>query len=89
MMFTPTALMNPTSTAFEMKRSTPPSFRRPATTMTIPVRIDSVTRARDGSAASCTTVTSATMIAIAPVPWTAMKADEVVRAPATVPNMYP
>ena len=88
-MFTPTALMKPTSTAFETKRSTPPSRSTPATTMTIPVRIDSVTSARDGSDASCTTVTSATMIAIAPVPWTAMKVDEVDTAPATVPTMYP
>ena len=48
-----------------------------------------MTSARDGSDASCTTVTSATMIAIAPVPWTAMKVDEVDTAPATVPTMYP
>ena len=87
MMFTPTALMNPTITAFDTNRSTDPSLSNPAATMTTPVSIDSVESARCGSAASCTALTSATRIAIAPVPCTAMKADEVASAPAAVPIM--
>ena len=86
-MFTPTALMNPTITAFDTNRSTDPSLSNPAATMTTPVSIDSVNSARAGSVASCTASTSATRIAIAPVPCTAMKADEVASAPATVPTM--
>jgi hypothetical protein len=72
-MFTPTALMNPTITAFDTNRSTDPSLSNPAATMTTPVRIDSVNSAPPGSLASCTASTSATRIAIAPVPCTAMK----------------
>ena len=86
-MFTPTALMNPTITALDTNRRTDPSLSSPATTMTTPVSIDSVESARAGSAASCTASTSAMRIAIAPVPCTAMKADEVASAPATVPTM--
>ena len=88
-MFTPTALMKPTMTAFDTNRSTAPSRSNPATSMTTPVSIDSVNNARSGSVPLCTAETSATMIAIAPVPCTAMNADEVARAPATVPTMYP
>ncbi len=88
-MLTPTALMKPTMTAFDTKRRTPPSRRAPATTMTTPVNIARVKSALAGSGPSWTVGTSATMIAMAPVPWTAMKAEEVETAPATVPTMYP
>ena len=86
-MLIPTALMNPTRTAFETNLSTPPRRSSPAATMTSPVSTESVASARDGSELSCTAVVSATMIAIAPVPCTAMNVDDVVRAPATVPTM--
>ena len=86
-MFTPTALMKPTMTAFDTKRRTVPSLKSPATTMTTPVTIESVNSARAGSEPSCTMGTSATMMAMAPVPCTAMKAEAVVRPPATVPIM--
>ena len=51
MMFTPTALMNPTMTAFDTNRSTVPSLSTPAATITTPVSIESVNNARAGSAA--------------------------------------
>ena len=84
-MLTPTALMNPTITAFDTNRSTVPNFNRPAASITTPVRIDSVNSARAGSAASCTAGTSAMIIAIAPVPCTTMNTDDVDSAPPTVP----
>ena len=87
MMFTPTALMNPTMTAFDTNRSTEPSRSRPATTITTPVSIDSVNRARAGSEESLMVGTSATIIAMAPVPWMAMNAELVATAPAIVPTM--
>ena len=86
-MLTPTALMKPTMTAFDTKRSTVPSLRRPAANMTTPVIMAKVNRARAGSPASCTADTSATRMAMAPVPCTAMNAEEVVEPPATVPTI--
>ena len=86
-MFTPTALIKPTMTALDTKRSSPPSLSKPAATMTTPVIMVRVNRARAGSAAWCTAPTSATRIAIAPVPWTAMNAEEVATAPPTTPTM--
>ena len=86
-MLTPTALMKPTITEFETKRSTNPSFSSPAMSMTKPVRMESVKRARAGSALLWTTSTSAMMIAIAPVACTAMNAELVKRAPVKVPSM--
>ena len=41
-MFTPTALMNPTITAFDTNRSTDPSLSNPAATMTTPVSTERV-----------------------------------------------
>ena len=67
MMLTPTALMKPTITAFETNLSAEPSRKIPATSIRIPVTIDSVNSARAGSLPSCTDGTSATMMAIAPV----------------------
>ena len=55
--------------------------------MTTPVRIESVTRARSASADPCTAGMSATIIAIAPVPWMAMNDELVTRAPVNVPTM--
>ena len=85
-MLIPTALMKPTITAFDTKRSTEPSFSRPATSMTIPVSTESVNRVRAALRASCTASTSATTMAIAPVPCTTMNVDEVSSAPVTVPK---
>jgi len=67
-MLTPTALMNPTITAFDTKRSTVPNRNKPATSITTPVRTDSVTSARVESLPPWTPGTSAITIAIAPVP---------------------
>ena len=86
-MFTPTALMNPTITALDTKRRSPPSFRSPAASMMTPVRIERVTSARSASAEPCSPGTSATIIAIAPVPWMAMNEELVTRAPVNVPTM--
>ena len=85
MMFTPTALMKPTTTVVDTKRSTNPSRSRPATSMTTPVKIESVNRARAGSSARWTPGTSAMIIDIALVAWTAMNAELVNAAPVTVP----
>ncbi len=86
-MFTPTALMNPTITALETNRRSHPSFRSPAASMMTPVRIESVTSARSASADRCKAGMSATIMAIAPVPWIAMNDELVMRAPANVPTM--
>ena len=85
-MFTPTALMNPTITALDTNRSTQPSRRSPAASMIRPVSTDSVNKARSASVAVCTAGTSATIIAIAPVPWMAMNEELVTRAPVNVPT---
>ena len=84
-MLTPTAVMNPVITEVETKRRNEPRPRRPATIMTMPVRIESVNSARAGSSL-LSSPTSATMIAMAPVPWTAMKAVLVNSAPPKTPN---
>ena len=86
-MFTPTALMNPTITALETNRRSQPSFRSPAASMMTPVRIESVTSARSASADRCNPGMSATIMAIAPVPWIAMNEELVIRAPVNVPTM--
>jgi hypothetical protein len=86
MMLTPTALMNPTITAFETNRSSAPSRNSPAASMTTPVSTASVNSARSGSPASPTAGTSTITIAMAPVPCTAMNAELVTHAPATVPT---
>ena len=85
-MLTPTALMNPTITAFDTNRSTDPRLRSPAASMTTPVSTDKVNRARAGSLAPWTVGTSATIMAIAPVPWIAMNDELVTSAPAVVPT---
>lgn len=87
MMFTPTALMKPTMTAFDTQRSREPSLSRPATSMITPVRMDRVNRAVSGSSPDRMLGTSDTMIAMAPVAWTAMKVALVNRVPVTVPTM--
>ena len=51
MILTPTALMNPTITAFETNRSTEPSRKNPAASITTPVSTDKVNKARAGSSA--------------------------------------
>ena len=51
MILTPTALMNPTITAFDTNRSTEPSRRNPAASITTPVSTDKVNKARAGSSA--------------------------------------
>ena len=51
MMLTPTALMNPTITAFDTNLSTEPSRKNPAASITTPVSIDKVNKARAGSVA--------------------------------------
>ena len=79
--------MKPTMTAFDTNRRTDPSFNKPATTITMPVKIESVNNARAGFGPRWSIETSATMIAIAPVPCTAMNAEDVDNAPATVPTM--
>ena len=86
-MFTPTALMKPTMTALETKRSAEPRRRSPAANMTMPVSTESVNSARCGSLPVWTAGTSATMMAMAPVAWTAMNEELVKRAPVSVPNM--
>ena len=86
MMLTPTALMNPTITAFDTKRRMEPSRSSPAISMTTPVSTESVNNARAGSAAAWTAGTSATIIAIAPVPWMAMNDELVASAPTGVPT---
>ena len=85
-MLTPTALMNPTMTAFETKRMMKPRRNTPARSMIAPVTTASVKSARSGSSAVWTSGTSAMTTAIAPVPWTAMKAELVTRAPAAGPT---
>ena len=84
-MFTPTALMNPTITAFETNRNAVPSFSSPAASITMPVRIESVNSA-DAPSDPCTRGTSAITIAIAPVPCTTMNADDAAVAPTIVPT---
>ena len=86
-MFTPTALMKPTITAFDTKRSAMPSFNRPAISMATPVSSESVTRARVGSLESRTADTSAITIAMAPVPCTAMNVELAKKTPVAVPIM--
>lgn len=86
-MFTPTALMNPTITAFDTNRRTAPSRNNPAVSMSAPVSTDRVTRARVGSLALRISGTSAITMAIAPVPWTAMNTELVSSAPVAVPTM--
>ena len=86
-MLTPTALMNPTITAFDTNRSTVPSRSSPAVSMTAPVSTDRVTNALVGSPASRMAGTSAMTMAMAPVPCTAMKVELVKRAPVAVPTM--
>ncbi len=49
MMLTPTALMNPTITAFDTNRRTEPSRRNPAASITTPVSTARVNNARAGS----------------------------------------
>ena len=46
MMFTPTAEMNPVITALDTNRSTYPSRKNPAASMTTPVSTDKVNNAR-------------------------------------------
>ncbi len=48
-MLTPTALMNPTITAFDTNRRTEPSRRNPAASITTPVSTARVNNARAGS----------------------------------------
>ena len=55
--------------------------------MMTPVRIESVTSARSASADRCSPGMSATIMAIAPVPWIAMNEELVIRAPVNVPTM--
>ena len=50
-MLTPTALMNPTITAFETNRRIEPRRSRPAASITTPVSTDSVNSARSGLSA--------------------------------------
>ena len=57
--------------------------------MTNPVMIDSVNSAVAGSSALAISSTSATMIDMAPVVWTAMNAELVNNAPVKVPHMAP
>ena len=87
MMLTPTALMNPTMTALDTNRRIDPSFRSPAASMTTPVSTERVNRAPWMSPASWTAGTSATIMAMAPVPWIAMNEELVTRAPVNVPTM--
>ncbi len=56
--------------------------------ITIPVMTDSVNKAVAGSRLSCTAGTSATIMAMAPVPWMAMKVELVASVPVNVPTMY-
>lgn len=86
-MFTPTALMNPTITPLDTKRSRLPRRRRPAVSMMTPVTIESVNSARPESEAFWIAPTSAIRIDMAPVACTAMNAELVTKAPATVPTM--
>ena len=86
MMFTPTALMNPTITALDTNRSRVPSLNSPASSIAAPVSIDRVTRARVGSEELPMASTSATTMAMAPVPWMAMKVELVNNAPVPVPT---
>ena len=85
-MFTPTALMKPTITVLDTNRRTEPSRSTPATIINTPVVIVSVNSARAASSASPIASTSATMMAIAPVAWTAMNDELVASAPAKVPT---
>ena len=84
-MLTPTAEMKPVITDVETKRRKVPSLSSPAMTITTPVSTDRVKRALPGSSRPPRS-TSATMMAMAPVPCTAMKAVLVNRAPPTTPN---
>ena len=88
-MFTPTALRNPTITAFDTNRSSDPSRKNPAVSITTPVRMDSVYNARAGSEPEWTAGVSSMMMAMAPVACTAMKAEPVKNEPPSVPNTYP
>ena len=84
MMLMPTAVMKPVMTALETKRSTKPSRRSPATAITMPVRIVSVNSAVAGSSKDSRPA-SATMMAMAPVPCTAMNDELVKNEPPSVP----
>ena len=86
MILTPTAFTKPTITALDTNRRTEPSRSTPATIIRTPVMKDSVNSARAGSSASLTASTSVMMMAIAPVPWTAMNDELVASAPAKVPT---
>ena len=85
-MLTPTALMKPTMTALETKRMIEPRRNRPTTSMITPVTAASVKRATAGSKAVWTSGISAMTTPIAPVPWTAMNAELVTKAPAAGPT---
>ncbi len=84
-MFTPTAVMKPVMTDVATKRSSRPSRAAPATIMTSPVTRARVYSDRSGSGREPRS-TSATMIAIAPVDWTAMNVVPVNSVPPTIPN---
>ena len=85
MMLTPIALTNPTMTALGTNRSMRPPFKRPATIITMPVRIARVERAPMGSR-SCPMLESAITMLMAPVACTAMKVLDVKSAPPARPK---
>ena len=84
-MLMPTAVMNPVMTEFDTKRRNEPKCSTPARIITTPVTIDRVNNDRAGSARPARS-TSAMMIAIAPVPCTAMNAVLVKSVAPTMPN---
>jgi hypothetical protein len=84
-MFTPTAVMKPVMTDVATKRSSRPRRATPAAIMTSPVTRARVYSDRSGSGREPRS-TSATMMAIAPVDWTAMKVVPVNSVPPIIPN---
>ncbi len=83
-MLTPTPEMKPTITARGTNRSRLPALMIPATTMRSPVRTERVNSVRSGFGCLDRSV-SATMIAIAPVTWTAIRELLVNSAAPTLP----
>ena len=79
-----TAVMKPVITEFDTKRRNEPKRSTPARIITTPVTIDSVNSDFAGSSRLVRS-TSATMIAIAPVPCTAMNAVLVNSVAPTMP----
>ena len=84
-MLMPTAATKPVITEPETKRRNVPRRSTPATIITTPVTMLSVNSVRAGSARASRS-TSATMIDIAPVAWTAMYVELVNSVPPTIPN---